>query len=122
METKTTALENAEPWALTQVLEGQCEKILKDLNKTNDCDYDIYKRGHYYITSPSINLRETDKFKDRYKMCVESLRRSIIALKVAGLSIKIKKVGFSNKQDAQNILGNIGFFYLKYSFKRKVKK
>lgn len=122
MELKTNALENAEPWALTQVLEGQCEKILKDLNKTNDCDYDIYKRGHYYITSPSINLRETDKFKDRYKMCVESLRRSIIALKVAGLSIKIIKLGFSNVPNScDNILGNIGFFYIKYNFK-KVKK
>lgn len=119
IKSKINALAQADNWQIAEVFDDQSEKILEDLNKTNKAEYGKYKKGTFYISSPSINLRDTDKLSDRYKMCIESLRRSIIALKVAGLNIKIIKVGFSNKQDAQNILGNIGFFYLKYSFKRK---
>lgn len=104
---------------------SQCDFLINKLNKDmqwkeGEPPKIFIKNGCGIYRTSNINLRSNfDSFKIKFMSIPRELYNFAWSLKTMGIAIKFESIEWHNTQDSGfNILGDIGFFILKFKFKK----
>lgn len=108
--------------AVNEYLVQHTDKVLKELLNCPRVGVDILKDKCSILRSRFIDISDISKIKNQFQDAVWGFKNFIWTLEKMGFEVNPKEVVWHNVQDSDfNYDGRMGFFVLKFTFK-KVKK